>query len=755
MGRFGTWVKASSKMNPALDISLREEVMKLRKKVVMLETAESDNERLRKLMTRLRINTQEEKSKFELEFMNQLSEVVRENAMKMEEITDQLRESKKSNSELIRQLKSRDMGPENQTSQRTNRSDLRLSDVGSLRRQLEDAKQSRDDFRKKLEENTESLNDSKKDSQTQKVMDVKRIEDENRSLKNTVASLQKEKNETKVTLGDYNSRQAFDCSDSEKDAVISELEKEIQILRSSALRMENESRDLTNSSRNESSAEQIREPGRSLSRSRIYSQQRQGTFGEKGIRENCASQIIQQLEQNLTSDGQKIQNSYEKSESTKSQSSKAEVKGQDEKLETERINSLVLQQECKISKLEAELSSARNALAHEKGSFGKKEKDLRSKVKALHDTLGNSEASRSILTLEKERLVSQTNLITEEKFQLEQKSKRQHQQLKHLQHLVEEHLNKVERNHKDDDIEIQHQRDQIDSLKSELLNSQHQVSQLLKTIEKTEEIENASEHLAKSVQSLQKQSNKLQNQLTLSNMERSDAERRHKKEINRLETALDSAHFDLRDCIEARDKEIKKFKSLAKEKDDEARVLERGKEQLVLSMQDMVKNRRDEVDDFQNEMVEMNTRLTSETRKVSTLRSRLEQSDYPSKEIGRLRKRITELSRQLAKQKESDTTNAAPEIENRELRKMLKEASTQRSIAEDKLQKYISDRGGSGGSSSSKPVQVLRERNASLKDEVERLTRKLEKLSGKYSSDSTRGERKPYTAKHGVTRMAI
>ena len=163
LGRFGTWVKASSKMNPALDISLREEVMKLRKKVVMLETAESDNERLRKLMTRLRINTQEEKSKFELEFMNQLSEVVRENAMKMEEITDQLRESKKSNSELIRQLKSRDMGPENQTSQRTNRSDLRLSDVGSLRRQLEDAKQSRDDFRKKLEENTESLNDSKKD----------------------------------------------------------------------------------------------------------------------------------------------------------------------------------------------------------------------------------------------------------------------------------------------------------------------------------------------------------------------------------------------------------------------------------------------------------------------------------------------------------------------------------------------------------------------------------------------------------------
>ena len=94
-----------------------------------------------------------------------------------------------------------------------------------------------------------------------------------------------------------------------------------------------------------------------------------------------------------------------------------------------------------------------------------------------------------------------------------------------------------------------------------------------------------------------------------------------------------------------------------------------------------------------------------------------------------------------------------PEHENRQLRIRLKEALAQRSQAENRLQRYLSERGTNGVPS--KPVQVLRQRNAALKNEVERLTRKVEKLSGKLSGDSSWNESKPYVVKKGVTRMMI
>lgn len=677
--------------------------MALRKKVVVLETAESDNERLRKELTRLRIKTQEEQSKFELDFMNQLSEVARENATKMDLITDELRETKQKNHALTEQLRSRGPTP-------INGSDPRFAEVGSLKRQLQDAKQARDDLVKKLDDRTRTLRELKKEFETQSATEMKLMEDENKSLKTTIASLEKEKEEMKVTLSDIKSRQA--TSDNKKDETIADLQKEIQVLKSSAQRIENESRDLTNGSRNDDSAEQVQEARRSPPRSRAHSPPQQQN--EMGGRQKFASRIMEKLEQTKSTLG-----------------------------EEERMNSLALKNETKISDLEAELSSTKDLLAHEKDLYTAQERELNTKMQALHETLYRSENSRAALVLDNERLIAQANQITEENIQLEQKSKRQHQQLKQLEELVEEHLHKVDKNRKDD----AEMRDQVESLTRELLHAQEQISHLQKTIEKKRENESTTEHLAKlNLNSVQTQLNKLQNEVTLRDTKLSEAELRHKKEIISLETALDSAQLDLKESVE----EIEKYKVLAEEKMNEARTLERGKEQLILSMQDMVKNTRHEVDDYQNELVEMNSRLTNETRRVSSLRSKLERSDYPAKEMGRLRKRNAELSRQLAMQKESEMP---PEHENRQLRIRLKEALAQRSQAEERLQRYLSERGANGVPS--KPVQVLRQRNAALKNEVEHLTRKVEKLSGKLSGDSSWDESKPYVVKKGVTRMMI
>lgn len=88
----------------AIHESLREEVQALRKKLVALETAEADNEKLRKELARLKVAAQEEKSQMEMDFMNQLTGVARENSLKLEELEGRLIESNKVNRALSEQL---------------------------------------------------------------------------------------------------------------------------------------------------------------------------------------------------------------------------------------------------------------------------------------------------------------------------------------------------------------------------------------------------------------------------------------------------------------------------------------------------------------------------------------------------------------------------------------------------------------------------------------------------------------------------
>ena len=83
---------------------LLEEVAALRKKIVVLETAEADNEKLRKELNKLRVAAVEQKSTLELEFMNQLTGVARENALKLEELEGRLAETTTVNVALSEQL---------------------------------------------------------------------------------------------------------------------------------------------------------------------------------------------------------------------------------------------------------------------------------------------------------------------------------------------------------------------------------------------------------------------------------------------------------------------------------------------------------------------------------------------------------------------------------------------------------------------------------------------------------------------------
>jgi len=355
---------------------------------------------------------------------------------------------------------------------------------------------------------------------------------------------------------------------------------------------------------------------------------------------------------------------------------------------------------------------------------------------------------RSALVLDEEQLQAEFDQIIEKNDKLNGEANHQHQRLKELQDDVDEKLRKVEITHESDQLKIKSLRDEVISLELEVSTNRDQVHRLTEELEKKEDISR------KNIEALRSHISELQEELMMKQIELSDAQPKYKTEMAHLEEMIDSVRLEMSDTMTARDAEIQKLKILSEEKDSTSQRLEKEKEQLVFSMQDMMKNRRNEVDDLQSELMEMNTRLANQAREISTLKSRLEESQYEMKEMSSLRASVAELSHQLVtKNKREDTFETSSlELENNELRRRLKEESAERWIAHDKLQKYIAERGIGGPS---RPVQVLRERNAALKFEVEKLTKKLKKTSEKVSETSIAVELEPYSVGNGVTRMAI
>jgi len=168
------------------------------------------------------------------------------------------------------------------------------------------------------------------------------------------------------------------------------------------------------------------------------------------------------------------------------------------------------------------------------------------------------------------------------------------------------------------------------------------------------------------------------------------------------------------------------------------------KGQLVLSMKDMTTYRHNEIDELQHELVEMSTRAANQAREIQTLKVQLDDKEYRKDETDRLRKRVRELNDQIAytqhhpqeeaadggKKNNSSRSAAQPEgdndenptqLENKKLRQKLRATQVALKHAEEKLR--------SSEKVNPQAMQALRDRNVTLKFEVEKLTKKLRKLA--------------------------
>lgn len=397
-------------------------------------------------------------------------------------------------------------------------------------------------------------------------------------------------------------------------------------------------------------------------------------------------------------------------------------------LDRKEINSL----QKKLKEVKEELTKNKTLLeGFQKKSIQQTEVQ-NAKMEALQAELANAERASEAFSLEKQHLVAEIAELKSINESLEQKNSEQHAQFDLLQQSVNEKVQQFEQLRCDHKEEITRLREQVTSLEQELSQSLAQTEKLQATLQEKEDMESTVDELSrKNVQALHAQINKLQKQLTMRQVEVSETENETKRKIAALEEAIEATQLEMEESLREKDKEIEQLKGSIDSKDRKAVLLEKEKEQLVLSMNDMMKSRRDEIDDLQKELMEMSTRSANQTREVQTLKLQLQESGYRKDEMDRLRARVTELGDLLTGRKDRTGSDLSSlEVENSDLRKKLRDAVTERQVAEDKLREYVEERGGS------KQVQVLRERNAALKHEVEKLTKKIKKLTESFRVDS-------------------
>lgn len=287
-------------------------------------------------------------------------------------------------------------------------------------------------------------------------------------------------------------------------------------------------------------------------------------------------------------------------------------------------------------------------------------------------------------------------------------------------------------NNKNKSEEISRLRDQVEALQQELHDALNYVEELKTTIGN---IKNAHDSELQDFQKIEKRTsrsmgtevNTLTVELTKNQMDRANTERKYMGKIHELESTIESMQAEMDEELEDKIKQLNSLQQDLTQKEDEVLRLEKEREQICSSMNNISSTRKDEMDQLQEELLKLVSKTAAQTREIQGLKMQLEEHDYRKSEFDRLKTRIEELEEDLRKMpaKRGDVSQSDLEIlkkENVMLRESIRELGLERRALQEKLDALVAEK------STSKTTQVLRERNAVLKKEVERLTKRLKKM---------------------------
>jgi chromosome segregation ATPase len=293
-----------------------------------------------------------------------------------------------------------------------------------------------------------------------------------------------------------------------------------------------------------------------------------------------------------------------------------------------------------------------------------------------------------------------------------------------------------------DDDETVTLRDQVADLKSELAAAYKEIERLQREVdrlaqslalEKEEAQELRKQCTEEPVGKQAKKSydariNQLQVELTQVQVAKAEMEQGYTNRLHDLENELEAMEVEAEQEIENRDAELEELRSKLSQQEALVAQLQAEHAQFCHSMNDVSTSRQDDIEELQAELIAMTSKTSAQARELQSLKMKIEEQETRKEEaVSKHQRRIRELEEEIAARNCVDSRADEAEAErlkseNSRLREAIRIAQMERRALKDRLDSVMSDK------TSSKSAQVLRDRNLALKEEVEKLTKRLKKM---------------------------
>ena len=426
---------------------------------------------------------------------------------------------------------------------------------------------------------------------------------------------------------------------------------------------------------------------------------------------------------------------------TKALEERDQLESQDQELQ-KNFDQLREQKE-EIERLKALLTEKTDKLTkalEERDQLESQDQELQKNFDQLREQKEEIERLKALLTEQTDKLTK----ALEERDQLESQDQELQKNFDQFREQVDQKVMEFEKTQDTDKIVIQDLKEQVTKLEDDLKETLEENEELRVKIQASDSDYFFSNMPSQNV--FTKEIESLKKDLALAEASKKDIEVEYKQKVNELQDMIESLQAEIDQSSEGSDEEVQDLKETIQAREAKISQLMSERDQLVLSMNDMTGSRRDEIEELQTHLQEMSTRAANQTREVEKLKQQLQESGYRKEEMQRLREKLREMQSSMTGAENSDQS-IAHELENVELRQKLREATLAKKIAEEKLKEADNSK------DEAKTIQVLREKNTVLKFEVEKLSRKLKKMS--IIVETGRQQKPQPSQTEEITRLAI
>ena len=212
--------------------------------------------------------------------------------------------------------------------------------------------------------------------------------------------------------------------------------------------------------------------------------------------------------------------------------------------------------------------------------------------------------------------------------------------------------------------------------------------------------------------------NKLANAVTAAQMETVNVERELKATIRELEETIETMNAEIDEELAAKEQEIDHLQRQLDEQIENVKRMEMEREQICTNVNTISNAKKVEIDELHEELMQKTAAAAAQAREIESLMMQVEKQKDANEELEYLRFKVRDLENRSnagMSKLEMDKMMA----DNQKLNESLRRMTIERRALQEKLTAVLSEK------TSSKSVQVLRDRNSALKMEVERLSRRV------------------------------